>query len=879
MYQPPKLYRRLFEWFCSDEFFEELQGDLEESFIANIEQYGPAKAKALYKKEVLNMIRPSVIKRLKRQNTHNNNIDMLSNYLKIGLRNIKAQKLYSVINILGLAVGMAATMLIALYVNYELSFDQYHSKSDRIYRMSREWLNQNGETSLHLGHAAYPFATHMSNDFDGMIEEIVRIRSGWGPVMQYEEKVFVEDNLYFAEGNVFKVFDWKLLEGNPKEALVNPSTAVMTREAAHRYFGDESPIGKSILYKSMGNAPIEITGILDDIPSNSHFTFDILVSFASIENAVGIDQLMQAWGGNNYSTYVLLKEGRSIEELHEQIPAFIDKHLGSNPHQAASETNKLHFLPIADIHLHSHLDSEIGDNSDIQYIYICAIIALFILVIACINFMNLSTARSMKRSREVGVRKVMGAFRTGLIKQFITESILIATVSGILAVALTLLILPSFNEFARVELSLSNFNPLFLIGSLIVVILSVGLLAGSYPAFFLSSFQPAKVLKGEKLNAHRKVNLRSALVVFQFFISICLLIGVGVINDQLDYLKSKDLGFDKENLIVVYGSQYMYDNFDMVKNRFEQQPEIQSVTLASRIPSGRLNDSQGGQAEVNGEMKNIDFRIADVHVDHNFLNTLNVKFIAGRNFDSQLASDSSEAFILNKASIDGLGYSSPEAAIGKKFNYGGRNGYITGVVEDFHFESLHQKIAPIVFMVTNGRGRNMIVKTTDEAKTIDYLKSEWEGMQSPYPFDYYTIGERFNEQYVMEEKLSELINYFAWLAIFIAVLGLFGLSSYSAEQHIKEIGIRKVLGASVTNVVYLFTKRFAVLVIIGLIIAIPVSYFGMSSWLENFPYSTSVQPITFIISGLVALALAIATVSYEIIKASYSNPVSTLRND
>ncbi len=878
----PKLLTKCFEWFCDDDYYEELQGDLEETFHLNVAKYGLSKARRIYCGEVLLMLRPSVIKKFKTQITHTNNIDMIRNYLKIAVRNILGQKVYSTINILGLAVGMTATILIALYVQNELSYDTYHDKSDRIYRASREWLNANGESSLHLGHLAPPFGPYLASDMEGVLEEVVRINSGYNPMMSYNDKKFEERGFFWAEDNLFNVFSWKLIAGDPKNALKEPNSIILTKTAAEKYYGDEDPMGKSITFNNFGiTADFKITGIIEDTPPNSHFKYNMFASFVTLENFFGRENLMQNWGSNNYSTYILLEKGKHIAELEERIPEFIDKHLGEIGGKPASTTNKLHFMPLADIHLHSHLDSEIEANGDIKYVYTYTIIAIFILVIACINFMNLSTARSMKRAKEVGMRKVMGAYRSSLIRQFITESTLIATISAIIALGLVLLVLPWFNNFSGKQLSLNSIDPLFLSSVLITVVLTVGLLAGSYPAFVLSSFTPVKVLKGSKLNVQNKINLRSTLVVFQFFISICLLIGVGVVNDQIEYMKTKNLGFSKENKVVLPSSNEIYVNFAMIRDRLVKQQSINDVTLSSRVPSGRLLDSQGGEYEIEGEMRRLDFRIADIHVDHSYLKTLGVKMLAGRNFDPQLASDSTEAFVINKAAVDGLGYTNAEEAIGKKFNYGGRNGYIIGVCEDFHFESLHQEIAPITFQITNGRANNVIVSVNEgyEEEAIAYLREEWTSLRAGYPFDYFTIGDRFNAQYEAEEKLSQLVNYFSVLAIFVAMLGLFGLSSFNVEQNVKQIGIRKVLGASINQVVYMFTKRFAILVVIGIVLAIPVSYFGMKAWLGEFPYATNLEPSTFIIGSLVAFIFALITVSFEIIKGAMSNPIDSLRSE
>lgn len=880
---PPKLLTQLFRWFCADEYYEELQGDLEETFLENVDKYGGRKAKLLYTKEVMLMLRPSVLKKIKTQITHSNSIDMIKNYLKIGIRSILSQKLYSFINVFGLAVGMAATILIVLYVQNELSYDKYHEKGDRIYRISREWLNASGESSLHLGHVAPPFAPLLKNDFEGIIQNAVRFNSGGNPLMSSGDKQFEEGQFFWVEADVFDVFSWKMINGDPKKALVEPNSIVLTQSIAKKYFGNEKALDKSITLKNFGvEVEMKVTGVIEDTPPNSHFQIDILASFVTLENFIGRDNMLQNWGSNNYSTYLLFPEGYDVAEFEAKTPTFIDKHFKPRESGAlASKTNKLHLMPLTEIHLYSHLDSEIETNGDIANVYTYTIIALFILVIACINFMNLSTARSMKRSREVGVRKVMGAFRASIIKQFLAESMLVALIGAILALGFTFLILPSFNNFVEKELVLFGTDPTFLLTLVFGIVISVGLVAGSYPAFFLSAFQPATVLKGTHKTLNKKLNLRSILVVVQFFISICLMIGVGIIGDQMDYMKTKDLGFDKENMIVLPSSRQMFADYQMIKERLIEQPGIEDVTLSSRVPSGRLLDSQGGKAEVEGEMKNITFRIADIHTDHDYLKTLKVKFLAGRNFNINLASDSSGAFVLNKAAIDGIGWRSAEEAIGKKFNYGGRTGQVIGVVDDFHFESLHQTMAPMVFIVTSGRGNNIVIKLKKgyEEETLSYLKEQWTYLRPGFPFDYYAIGDRFNEQYASEEKLGKLVQYFSLLAIFVAILGLFGLSSFSIEQRIKEIGVRKVMGASVKSILLLLIRKFTILVSVGLLLAIPITYFGMTKWLESFAYAGSIKPWAFIFGGLFALIFATVTVSYETLKAAYSNPVDTLRNE
>lgn len=805
---------------------------------------------------------------------------MLKNYLKIAFRNIRRQKSYAFINIFGLATGMAATILILLFVQDELSYDEYHQHSERIYRVTRQWLNIEGESSLHLGHCAPPFAPLLQNDYQGIVEEAVRIGSAYGPLISYGDKKIEEPKFYIADANVFKVFSWDLIQGDPETALIQPGTVVLTKSTAEKYFGNEDPIGKELMFNNFGQEfPLKVTGVTEDVPLNSHFTWDFLGSFATLEQAFGRENLMQNWGSNNYATYVLLNGNNEPADLSSKFPEFFDKHLGEHEGKKASEYNRLHLQPITDIHLYSHLDSEIETNSDITYIYIYSVVALFTLLIACINFMNLATARSTKRSKEVGLRKVMGAFRIALIRQFMIESIVFALLGLLVAVVLVYLFLPYFNTFIGKGLSLNFIENTFVLYLLLGCVLLVGLLAGSYPALYLSKFQAASILKGGHKTVGKKLNLRSVLVVLQFCISIALIISIGIVKNQLEYVRNKNLGFNKESVMVLPSSDQIYNQFEMLKDRFEQADGIESVTLASRVPSGRLLDSQGASIEKDGEMQQLGIRIADVHVDHDYLNDLGIEIIAGRNFNKKLASDSSKAFILNEAAVKKIGWATPEEAIGKIFKYGERQGEIIGVAKDFHFESLHQQIAPIVFLITNGRARSVIVRYNGEKKeqVEEYLAEQWAYLRPGFPFDYFEISERFSDQYEGEDRLAKVVSWFTGLAIFIAALGLFGLASYIAERRVKEIGIRKVLGASVWEVLLLLTKGFTFLVLIALLIAVPISYFGMTQWLEGFAYQAPINIWPFLAAGGFAILIAWITVSYQTIKAARTNPVESLR--
>jgi len=809
---------------------------------------------------------------------------MLKNYFKIALRNLRKNPGYSFINIFGLALGMGVSILILLYVQYEMSFDAYHDKSDRIVRVSREWFNQNGETSLHLGHVAPPFAPLLEEDFEGTVQEAVRFFQV-SPLMRYDEKSFVENWFFFADSEVFEVFSWKMLKGDPSTALTFPDGIVLTESTAEKYFGEEDPMGKSLELEFQGTQlPFQVKGIVEDVPPNSHFRFDFLASMEPVVQFYGgLEQMMQNYGSNNFATYLLLPESYDYENLQAQIPDFINRHLTSfgGPDREPSDVTMLNLWPLTDIHLHSSLDSEIEANGNIEYVYLYTAIALFILLIACINFMNLSTARSSKRAVEVGLRKVVGADRSSLIKQFIGESMILAFLALLGALVLVYLILPYFNAFLNSELSFNVFEQWSQFVGLAAIVLFVGLIAGSYPAFFLSGFQPASVLKGSFKVSGSHQRFRSVLVVTQFAISIALIASMAIVYNQLDFMRTKDLGFDKENIVVLSSSNEITSNYENVRQRLLGHPGIVNVSVSSRVPSGRLLDSQDTQAEVNGELQQINTRIADIHVSHNFMETFGIELVAGRNFDINLASDSTEAFILNESAVRAIGWSSAEEAIDKEFRYGGRSGRVIGITNNFNFESLHQSIAPIVFLIPQDRIRNVAVKIRDNMRTetLDYLEEQWATLRPGYPFDYYFVENNFNEQYASEERLGQLFGYFSILAVVIAALGLFGLASFTAQQRIKEIGIRKVLGAKVSQIVLLLSGKFTFLVMLAFLFAVPVTWLAMKQWLQEFAYQIDMSLWTFLMAGGLALTVAWATISYQSVKAALTNPVNSLRSE
>ncbi len=814
---------------------------------------------------------------------------MLRNYLKIAIRKLLKYKAYTFINILGLAIGMACCILILLYIQDELSYDGFHENADRIFRVSRQWFNPDGTSSLHLGHVAPPIAPLLKNDFPDIILA-ARLIGGGTTLVRYEARYFEEARFYFADPEIFDVFTLPFVKGDPKTALLDPNSVVITEEMATKYFGNVDPINQVINID--GETDLKVTGVMKNIPRNSHFHVDFLGAMKLLEQFFGADVFQYNWGSNNYATYLLLPKDYDRQQLEAQFPAFLDRHLtaayqretGQPPPQQPSQGNRLHLWPLTDIHLYSHLDSEIEPNGDIKNVYIFSSVAFFILLIACINFMNLATARSANRAREVGLRKVVGADRLRLVNQFLGESIVLAFISLLVAILFVEISLPTFNSFVGKELGLSASRNLAASLALAGIAVLVGILAGSYPAFFLSRFQPAVVLKGKSNSQAGHAALRKGLVVFQFAISIILIISVGVVNSQLEFCRTKNLGLNKEHVIILPSSEQMIQKFSDFKNRLRQHPNIIGVTASKRVPSARLLDSSGARMSDGANSEPIHFRIANVRVDHDFIPTYGMEIMAGRNFSTEFPTDSTQAFILNETAVKQLGWRSPQDAIGKPFGYGNRDGRIIGVVKDFHYESLHVPIAPVVMYIVPPSFNSISVRirpeqTQDMASTLSFLEKVWQEYRPNFPFTYSFLDDRYEQLYQSEHKLGQMFSAFSALAVFIGCLGLFGLASYTAEQRTKEIGIRKVLGASVSSVVLLLTKDFTKLVGVSTPLSWFIAYYAMNTWLEGFAYRIDLpsQFLTFLVAATLALIIAVVTVSVQAVKAALANPVNSLR--
>lgn len=798
---------------------------------------------------------------------------MIRNYLIIALRNLLRQKGYSIINISGLAIGLAAFILIVLFVKNELSYDKFHDKSDRIYRVSVNGIVA-GDI-LNVAVSAAPTGEAMVRDIPEIIN-VTRVDEFSQTIyFSYNDKKFYQDGLLFVDSTFFDIFSFELLRGNPSTALVNPYSLVLTESVAKKYFRNEDPMGKTIRLNDHTN--FNVTGIVADPPKNSHFHFEVLSSFTTQLKTNG-EQVYQNWGSLSLYTYVLLAKGADPKIVEQQFPEMYLKYM-----EDLSQLENIKFnpylQPITDIHLHSNLMAEIETNSDIAYVYTFTAIALFILLIACINFMNLSTARSTKRAREVGLRKVVGAFRKQLIFQFIGESLILSFISLVLALILVELSLPIFNQLLDQHLVLGLFNNGYTVFLLLGLAIIVGFIAGSYPAFYLSSFQPIKVLKGSLSGSSKKSKIRNALVIFQFAISVFLIICTGLLYNQLNFLQKKKLGFNAERVVVLpLRGNRLREKANIFKSEFMNLSCVSNISTSRFVP-GRDMDGSGYVPE--GYDENNPIIIFTNMVDHDYIETMQMEIINGRSFSREFSTDST-AVIINETLVKKLGWENP---LGKKIttfrNDTTLDLRVIGVVKDFHFRSLHAVIDPSLMFITPSHAENLNIRlhAGNVQKQLESIREKWQEVEATMPFDYYFLEEDFNKQYKAEQRIGEIFIYFTIIAIFIACLGLFGLASYNAEQKHKEIGIRKALGSSVQGIVFMLSKQYTKWVLIANILAWPIAWYFMNDWLGNFAYSINLPEYwwIFITAAFVTILIAVFTVSYQAIKAALTNPVDAMK--
>jgi putative ABC transport system permease protein len=790
---------------------------------------------------------------------------MLKNHIRIAFRNLLRHRGFSVLNILGLTIGMTAFFLIFLYISFEGSYDSFNTKADRIYRVVSD-VKTSGET-LHYNAPPLPVSGHLTAAFPE-IQTVTRASLGDDWMVIRDDKVFRVDDVATADSNFFRIFDYKLLRGDPNTVLKYPNSVVLCESEAKRFFGGTNPVGQSL---TLSRAKFRgmVTGVMQDLPVNSHLKAHMIVTADTLNPMYG-----QQWDNYGFSTYVLLKPGSSPARLQAKLPAFLQK-IGGSALQKAQQQPTLLLEPLKDIYLYSTRDNSVKGN--IANVRIFSIIGIFILLIAGINFVNLTTARSGERAKEVGIRKVVGASKPMLAGQFIGESIILSLIASILSLLLSSLLLPAFNHLAGKEISEGIFSqpryPMILLG----LSLLIGIVAGFYPAMVLSSFQPIAVLKGSFRAGTRGVFLRKGLVVVQFTIATGLIIATLFVYSQLDYMRSQNLGFNKEQELI------LDTRGDSASAAFKQDitsiPGILSTTMTTSVPGNGIYYGTSQLENVKGEMQKTNVNLCAT--DYGFIKQFGIALAAGRDFSRQYSTDSTHAAILNETAIRLMGYTSPEQAIGKRYQIFGGTGNIIGVVKDFHFRSLQEIIKPMLLLLTPNQCDLLCVKLDGRQlpTTFAAIEKKWKRTLSDRPFDYFFMDEHFDKQYRAEDRFGSLFLYFAILAISISCLGLMGLASYSTLQRTKEIGVRKVVGASVRQIVVLLSADFLQLVGWSFLVAGPPSWFVMHGWLNGFAYRIHSYWWIFLAAGGAALLVAILTISFQAIKAAIANPVTSLRTE
>ena len=800
---------------------------------------------------------------------------MLKNYLKIALRNLRKQRGYALINVAGLAIGLTCCLLIALYVHYELSFDRFHEDAGRIHRIN--WISENPQTRT-----PHPMAQALATDFPE-VESAVSLTPIWGPGLtrpsfsvRYQDRQFEEPGVLAVDSTFFDVFSFPVVRGDGREALRLPFQLLITESVAEKYFGREDPLGKMLRINDQYELPVG--AVLADVPENSHFHFDFLLSYVTMKQMQPGSPFYE-WGDFGHYNYIRLADGVEAAALESEILDWIPRYIDVDAEDLeAFAARRLYFQvqPIIDIHLRSRLKWELEPNSDITYVYSLSAAALFLLLIACINFMNLATARSMDRAREVGMRKALGAGRGQLARQFLGESLIMSAMGMAAALALVELMLPLFNSVAGTVLRVPYLEDPWVVAALAGLTVLVGLLAGSYPAFYLSGFRPTGVLKGAFKTSKGGVLMRKGLVIFQFTLSIGLIVGTLVIYNQVSFLRTTQLGFDEAQIVVApMRDSTMQAQYETFKQEVIAHPDVVQATAVSNVPGGRFN-----QNNIRWTDDAESVSASEWYVDYDMVETLGMEIVEGRGFSRDFPGDVGTAFLLNETAArqydwasavdqDVIWYADPDSI----------RGTVVGVVKDFHFASLRQPVAPLIIQLSNRRFNYMLVKIRTEriGESLAFLEQQWQTFAPGRRFSYSFLNEDFDALYRAEERLGTIIGLFAGLAVFVACLGLFGLAAFTAEQRTKEIGVRKALGASTGQIAVLLSKDFTRLVVVALVLAAPLAYLTMNRWLENFAFHIEMSWGTFLIAGLAALGIALLTVGYQAVKAALTNPVECLR--
>lgn len=797
---------------------------------------------------------------------------MIKNYFKIAFRNIRKSGIFSSINILGLSIGIASCILIFLYVANDFSYDKFNTNYDRIYRIDQQFLRNSDEAGWSLTPPG--FGPALQNEYPEIKQARILPAGMMSPVVSYNNIPLASADFIFADNSMFSIFSFPFIKGDAKTALLNPASIVITESSALKIFGNENPMGKTLRINNKFD--LKVTGVVKDLPANSTIQYNFVST---------IDQLSKLWGNNsadplntnysasNFYTFILVPENYDWQKIEARLPAFADKYCGENAHEFV----KIFLQPFKDIHFNNTLRFDFPTTASINSDYILSAIAIFILLIACINFINISTAQAATRVKEIGLRKVLGANRSKIIWQFVTENIFLSLISVVLAAVFAAFILPNFNDFVGKKLSLNLLSGPELFASIFMIWILVVFITSSYPAVYMSSFQPAAILKGSLRSGKKGNVMRKSLIVLQFVISVFLITMTIAVAKQYKFMKTSELGFDKEQVLFIPSNSEISNKFDVLKNNLLQNPEVEFVGRSNWIPGDPHDiesyawDGKTGQ-EADG--------FYSLVVDPDYISALNLKFVTGRNFSKNTPTDQSDGYIVNEATVKRMGLTA-SSAIGKAiYNGNFHDGKIIGVVKNFNFKSLHEQIEPV--MIIWGKPHQLykiVIKTrsTGISNTIGFIETNWKNLSPDFPYDYHFVDQDFEKLYLAEEKLSSVITLFSVLSILIASLGLLGLVSHSTRERTKEIGVRKVLGSSVGSVVFLLIKEYTVLILISYIIAFPAAFYAIDKWLQNFAYKTEIGWWIFALAGFSTFLIAIFTVSYKTLKAAAANPIESLR--
>ncbi|MEL7119277.1 MAG: ABC transporter permease [Bacteroidota bacterium] len=910
-YNPPENVMRFLRWYCAASFLEEIEGDLFELFQEEVEIHGLKKASRQFVWTALRYLNPYFFGKKDLSLNLEHHLTMLQHYFKIAVRHLWKQRLYSVINILGLAIGVACCLTVLYYITDEIGYDSHHENADDLYRISLNTATLSGGVEQLAAISPVLWGPALKKDYP-VVEDFARFVSEVSPDNPWEiingETSFTESEILFADPSALKLFTFPMIHGDPNTALNEPMTIVLTKKMALKYFNDENPTGKTLIIdpKIRGNDgqftnqtfELTVSAVLEDLPRNTHLTFEFLVPSIQLNQLYGIDingngeEQRWFWRGLNAHTYIKLNDGTDPTVLEEQFQAFQDRYLGDDT-RSRGYVYYPYLQNIKDIHLDEEHAAQLNPTGSRSYILIFSIIAFFVLCIASINFMNLSTARAATRAKEVGLRKVVGASFRQLVNQFMGESLIITFLAIIIGLLLTRFTLPIFFNFIEKDLAIQFNN--YVLWALIILGLGtlVGLLAGLYPAIVLSRFRPIDTIKGNFIKSKNGSFLRKGLVVFQFLLSAILIIVTLTLFKQINYMRSYDLGFDKEHVMVITPNtaRSVANKYETLKTELSEDPAIADVTMTSGMPGFSIGGDNYGEAGAPVESAIV---LAEIFVDYNYLDFFKLDLIAGRNFDRNLGTDAGSPrtensppqlmAIVNEEAIRQFGWANPEEALGKQIfrdpNAKDWAANVIGVVKDFHVQTLQQDLSPTAIILRpNYNYLAVKLNPGDIAKGVASVEKTIKAFAPEVEFDYAFLDENFNQQYVTEQRLSKAFTQISLLAILIACMGLFGLAAFSTAQRIKEIGVRKTLGASLMNIVFLLSKDFTRLVLIAVVIAIPISYFITEKGLENFAYRINIRPEIYLFALLIALSIAFLTVSFHTLKAAMSNPVKSLRTE